>query len=627
MMRDSWRWREVRGAMVTVVILTLAGVTAGLLGWFFYSLDTPPGIMIVQNFIVKFSNHRQVNLLSPVNDLPLLSGVLGTTLPQPSIDYKVRASNETFVSVSMNNIDFSVRFQDNENKHIYWIEWLTNTPNTTIQDCYSLSNAIWFAAPFVDGQPWPLSKMNISDHPVVPGSGIRERYWVSSAGTAILVNWDTPLQVSINASSSNLFCLKSTNAGTNRPLRLTYTILLGPDINQVYSLSVINLPRPTSIPEKILFENPSWTTNRLQYTGDFLLEHFIRDINANGFSGSLLLFDSSYLDGSRVDSSVMPDVLGTELHSIERYGVCPTVVLSNFDLLMQKLNETKPGKLNEQHLFHIFMRHLRETLRKLQEKEICSVSLDIPEEMFNDIAHEVLVHKLFIGAANTTAHMFKNAILPWAVSVQWLPNFVPMSDRSWTWDSNRGLQSILPEAFSIGMAGYPFIMAPGLEASEQRSTGVDAELYIRWMQLVTFFPAVRFSYPPWMMSREVAGHVHHLLNLRKSFIPLFTRWSEAATHSGLPVIRPMWMSNSRDPAVFFINDQFTIGDEMLVAPVVTRDTSSEVTRRDIYLPPGQWYSHLHNQQVNGGQWLRGFNATLWQLPYFTKITPPTSDHI
>ena len=46
----------------------------------------------------------------------------------------------------------------------------------------------------------------------------------------------------------------------------------------------------------------------------------------------------------------------------------------------------------------------------------------------------------------------------------------------------------------------------------------------------------------------------------------------------------MWWLDPRDEATFTIHDQFALGDDLIVAPVVER----RATTRDIYLTQGRW---------------------------------------
>jgi alpha-glucosidase len=57
-----------------------------------------------------------------------------------------------------------------------------------------------------------------------------------------------------------------------------------------------------------------------------------------------------------------------------------------------------------------------------------------------------------------------------------------------------------------------------------------------------------------------------------------------ASQSGLPVMRPMLMLEPHSQDALQANHQFMFGDCLLVAPIVTANTSKRV----VYLPEGQW---------------------------------------
>lgn len=87
------------------------------------------------------------------------------------------------------------------------------------------------------------------------------------------------------------------------------------------------------------------------------------------------------------------------------------------------------------------------------------------------------------------------------------PIFVslPQFESSW-----KGLQSVIPTVLTYGIIGYPFLIPgavggdvqpPGTLASINVTTGQeillpDKQLYLRWLQLATFLPVIRFSQLP-----------------------------------------------------------------------------------------------------------------------------------
>lgn len=64
-------------------------------------------------------------------------------------------------------------------------------------------------------------------------------------------------------------------------------------------------------------------------------------------------------------------------------------------------------------------------------------------------------------------------------------------------------------------------------------------------------------------------------------------------------------------AVFNINDEFFVGDQILVAPILDAGQSS----RSIYLPPGSWWNEKTKKLYEGPTRI-DFGASLNDIPYF-----------
>ncbi len=68
-----------------------------------------------------------------------------------------------------------------------------------------------------------------------------------------------------------------------------------------------------------------------------------------------------------------------------------------------------------------------------------------------------------------------------------------------------------------------------------------------------------------------------------------------ATQNGLPPIRPIFWSNPRDDRFWDIEDEFMLGPDILVAPILTANTY----KRRVLFPPGEWYSFWDDQIISG----------------------------
>lgn len=87
-----------------------------------------------------------------------------------------------------------------------------------------------------------------------------------------------------------------------------------------------------------------------------------------------------------------------------------------------------------------------------------------------------------------------------------------------------GLRSLIPAVLTVSMLGYPFIlpdMVGGNAVSERSTSGGDIArpwLYVRWLEVAAFMPAMQFSVPPWRYDAEVVAMAHKFTALRASLV-------------------------------------------------------------------------------------------------------------
>ena len=138
---------------------------------------------------------------------------------------------------------------------------------------------------------------------------------------------------------------------------------------------------------------------------------------------------------------------------------------------------------------------------------------------------------------------------------------------------------------------------------------------IRWTQLNALLPAIQFSIPPWKFSEECNNicrkYAKYHLEISEKIIEL----AKESTISGEPIIRPIWWNSPTDEIALNCDDQFLLGDDVLVAPVLKPGFRT----RDIYLPEGEWKEKQSGTIYSGKQTLHGFPAPLDFLPIFVKV--------
>nr|CAD7594626.1 unnamed protein product [Timema genevievae] len=221
------------------------------------------------------------------------------------------------------------------------------------------------------------------------------------------------------------------------------------------------------------------------------------------------------------------------------------------------------------------------------------------------------------------------------------PIFVSLPTFSSTWES---LSKIIPTVLTYGMIGYPFIMPGSVggdysvqkfdevnsttterakreDASEFRLPLPDKELYIRWLQLATFLPVIRYANLPSNYGDEsVLEMAKVLTSLRlKTVNPLLKKYVRDALDFGTPIIRPLWLLDPKDPACLTVADEFSVGEELIVAPVLYPHT----TEREVYLPAGVWKDGIDGSLRKGSRWLHSYRVPQDKVAHFIKMPDNT----
>lgn len=190
----------------------------------------------------------------------------------------------------------------------------------------------------------------------------------------------------------------------------------------------------------------------------------------------------------------------------------------------------------------------------------------------------------------------------------------------WTGDNESSWEHLrlsVSMTLNLGLSGVAFV-GPDIGGFFGAPS---PELFARWIQAAALFPLCRIhtaaftpDQTPWAYGPTVEAIAKEALELRYRLLPyLYTAFWQAS-QQGLPIVRPMVLEFQDDPQTYLLEDQFMVGDALLVAPVLTPETDS----RPVYLPQGQaWVDYWTGQYHPGGQTLT-VNAPLTRLPIFIK---------
>lgn len=193
------------------------------------------------------------------------------------------------------------------------------------------------------------------------------------------------------------------------------------------------------------------------------------------------------------------------------------------------------------------------------------------------------------------------------------PTFVTMGSGEGSW---KELETLVPRVLTLAMLGYPFIDV-GLIGGPPRG---DSELYIRWVEAAAFLPAMQISVLPDTYGEKVEQLARDYQEIRKELVlPRLQGKVPAALNDGSPLITPLALFAPQDLEAIRVDDQWVLGDDLLVAPVTRRGRHT----RDIYLPKGIWKDGITEKLKNGGRWIRDYQVPLTKIPYF--ILRPVDD--
>lgn len=191
----------------------------------------------------------------------------------------------------------------------------------------------------------------------------------------------------------------------------------------------------------------------------------------------------------------------------------------------------------------------------------------------------------------------------------------------WTGDNYSAWEHLavsIPMLANMSVSGVPFVGAD-VGGFQDMPT---AELYTRWLQAAALTPFLRShsvgwvgNKEPWEFGEEFTKINRASVELRYQFLPyLYTLFREHE-RSGEPVMRPLWYEFPNDKLTYLINDQYMVGSDILVAPVV----KDGMRTRGIYLPLGaEWIDWWTGEKYESGK-THYLPAPLDILPIFIRV--------
>jgi alpha-glucosidase (family GH31 glycosyl hydrolase) len=144
-------------------------------------------------------------------------------------------------------------------------------------------------------------------------------------------------------------------------------------------------------------------------------------------------------------------------------------------------------------------------------------------------------------------------------------------------------------------------------------------MYVRWVQLGAFQPLDRLHSHhgqrlPWEYPAPAASIAAEFLRLRGSLVPYLYTLAREAHDRGLPIARAMYLQWPRRSAAYRHPTQYTLGRDVLVAPVADPGDPAETT---VWFPPGTWIDWFTGERHRGPGAVQ-LSVPLERMPVFVR---------
>jgi alpha-glucosidase len=193
----------------------------------------------------------------------------------------------------------------------------------------------------------------------------------------------------------------------------------------------------------------------------------------------------------------------------------------------------------------------------------------------------------------------------------------------WTGDNSSWWEHLwmsMPQLQNLGLSGIAWA---GVDVGGFFDD-CDGELLARWTEFGAFQPFCRnhsamdtARQEPWAFGEPCESVCRDMLGLRMQLLPYLYTLFEECHRTGAPVLRPLLFSYPDDPTTYTADDEFMVGDALLVAPI----TRPGIEHRHVYLPAGSWAHWWTGEPFSGPAHILA-HAPLGQPAIYARCNTP-----
>lgn len=194
-------------------------------------------------------------------------------------------------------------------------------------------------------------------------------------------------------------------------------------------------------------------------------------------------------------------------------------------------------------------------------------------------------------------------------------------DETTDWTRSSGLASLTTDMLNRAIGGaYGFTTDIGGFFDIGPYQPTTKELFVRWTEWSALSPFFRLhgsvgagTHTPWSYGPETLALFKRMAALHRRARPLILRLWAQARRTGIPPTRPLWLAAPNDAKAAEQDQEWLLGDDLLVAPIVVEGA----TARDVYLPAGCWRREGRGPRLTGARSVT-VQAALDRLPWFGR---------
>ncbi len=167
-----------------------------------------------------------------------------------------------------------------------------------------------------------------------------------------------------------------------------------------------------------------------------------------------------------------------------------------------------------------------------------------------------------------------------------MPLIQRLCDKAHKWNS---VEILVPDVLTAGILGSAFLCPDMIGGGSfvdflPNAPTLDCELFVRYAQTAALMPTMQYSAAPWrVLDKDSAAYCIAAGKLHDRFADYIYELAQQAAVTCEPIARYMEYVFP-EQGLGDVNDQFMLGDKILVAPV----TKKGATVRTVRLPKGTW---------------------------------------